>query len=85
MSQRDMAFRTGCISKTCFSHRIDNGTIYQKREPGGEWYAFRNAEVHQDDEASKLVSTDLVPVNSMPSKPRLVRHSNPNSKKGRGP
>ncbi|WP_287246281.1 DUF995 domain-containing protein [Mesorhizobium sp.] len=47
-------------AKTCFSHRIDNGTIYQKREPGGEWYAFRNAEVHQDDEASKLVSTDLV-------------------------
>lgn len=47
-------------AKTCFSHRIGNGTIYQKREPDGEWYVFRHAEARKDDEAHKLVSTDLV-------------------------
>ncbi|PKA45357.1 DUF995 domain-containing protein [Rhizobium sullae] len=47
-------------AKTCFSHRIGNGAIYQKREPDGEWYVFRHAEAREDDEAHKLVSTDLV-------------------------
>ncbi len=47
-------------AKTCFSHRIGEGTIYQKREPDGEWYVFRHTEAHEDDEARKLVSADLV-------------------------
>ncbi|UXN66729.1 DUF995 domain-containing protein (plasmid) [Phyllobacterium sp. A18/5-2] len=47
-------------AKTCFSHRIGNGTIYQKREPDGEWYIFRHAKAREDDEAHKLVFTDLV-------------------------
>ncbi|MHC1551591.1 DUF995 domain-containing protein [Phyllobacterium sp. K27] len=47
-------------AKTCFSHRIDNGTIYQKREPDGEWYIFRHPKSREDDEARKLISTDLV-------------------------
>jgi uncharacterized protein DUF995 len=47
-------------AKTCFSHRIDDGTIYQKREPDGDWYVFRHAEPRDDDEASKLVGADLV-------------------------
>lgn len=47
-------------AKTCFSHRIDAGTIYQKREPDGGWYVFRHARQREDDEARKLVAIDLV-------------------------
>ena len=46
--------------RTCFSHRIGDGTIYQKREPDGQWYVFRHANSREDDEAKKLVSADLV-------------------------
>jgi hypothetical protein len=47
-------------AKTCFSHRLGGGTIYQKREPNGEWYVFRHANAREDDEAHKLVPSDLV-------------------------
>lgn len=47
-------------ANTCFSHRIDDGTIYQKSEPNGEWYIFRHAQPRPDDEASKLADADLV-------------------------
>jgi hypothetical protein len=47
-------------AKTCFSHRVAEGTIYQKREPDGEWYVFRHTETREDDEARKLISADLV-------------------------
>jgi hypothetical protein len=47
-------------AKTCFSHRIDNGVIYQKREPTGEWFVFRHSRPKDSDEAHKLVATDLV-------------------------
>lgn len=47
-------------AKTCFSHRIHDGTIYQKRDPGGEWYVFRHAKPQAGDEASKLLAADLV-------------------------
>lgn len=47
-------------AKTCFSHRVGKGTIYQKREPDGEWYVFRHSVPREDDEASNLVSEDLV-------------------------
>ncbi len=43
-------------SKTCFTHRILDGTIYQKREPDGVWYVFRHADGAPTDEARKLVS-----------------------------
>lgn len=47
-------------AKTCFSHRIGNGAIHLMREPDGEWFMFRHAKIRDDDEANKLVSTDLV-------------------------
>lgn len=47
-------------NRTCFAHRADGGTIYQKLEPGGSWYVFRHVEGRDDDEANKLVSADLV-------------------------
>lgn len=46
--------------KTCFSHRIYNGTVYQKREPDGEWYIFRHSPPRADDEAGKLIPGDQV-------------------------
>jgi hypothetical protein len=47
-------------TRTCFAHRVHNGTIYQRRKPDGAWYIFSHAEARDDDEAHKLVSSDLV-------------------------
>lgn len=47
-------------AKTCFVHRIYDGTIYQKREAGGDWIVFRHAVAKQTDEAAKLIADDLV-------------------------
>lgn len=47
-------------AKTCFVHRIYDGTIYQKRETGGEWFVFRHPVTKETDEAAKLIADDLV-------------------------
>jgi hypothetical protein len=39
---------------TCFSHRKKNGIVFQKREPDGEWYAFKNAPAKASDEYGKM-------------------------------
>ncbi|YCI04783.1 DUF995 domain-containing protein [Ensifer sp. D2-11] len=39
---------------TCFSHAKRGGVIYQRREPDGAWYVFKNARVRPDDEFTKL-------------------------------
>ena len=60
-------------ARTCFAHRIDGGTIYQKKVPDGQWYVFRHAEGRDDDEAKKLVSADLVSARLdewMPARPK---------------
>ncbi|MCA1368601.1 DUF995 domain-containing protein [Bradyrhizobium sp. BRP14] len=46
--------------KTCFSHRIAGRTLYQKREPAGDWYVFRHAKAAIDDEFKRLIDEDLV-------------------------
>ena len=46
--------------KTCFDHRKDRGTIYQKREGDSGWYVFRDREVLPTDEANKLIDDDEV-------------------------
>ncbi|WP_265516750.1 DUF995 domain-containing protein [Nitratireductor luteus] len=46
--------------RTCFSHRTDGQAIFQKKEPSGEWYVFRHAELQEGDEFTKLVRQDLV-------------------------
>ena len=48
------------FNKTCFSHKSDNGTIYQRKEPSGSWYVFKHALPAQGDEFLKLVSENLV-------------------------
>jgi hypothetical protein len=45
---------------TCFSHRKKGTVIYQKREPDGQWYIFRNAPVNSSDEFTKLRYGDYV-------------------------
>ncbi|MDW9591859.1 DUF995 domain-containing protein [Sinorhizobium meliloti] len=39
---------------TCFSHAKRGGVIYQRREPDGAWYVFKNARARPDDEFAKL-------------------------------
>ncbi|MDM8347074.1 DUF995 domain-containing protein [Pseudochrobactrum sp. sp1633] len=45
---------------TCFSHRGSNGVIYQRREPGGDWYVFKNAPVRKGNEITKFRRGDYV-------------------------
>ncbi|MBN8954891.1 MULTISPECIES: DUF995 domain-containing protein [unclassified Rhizobium] len=47
-------------AKTCFIHRILDGTIYQKRETGGAWFVFRHPITQKADEATNLITDDLV-------------------------
>lgn len=45
---------------TCFSHRKMGGRIYQRREPDGRWYVFKNAPAQTTDEFAKLRYGDYV-------------------------
>jgi hypothetical protein len=47
-------------NKTCFSHKRDGETIYQKKEPSGAWYVFKHAKQAESDEFKKLVTDNLV-------------------------
>ncbi|EJT03298.1 DUF995 domain-containing protein [Rhizobium sp. CCGE 510] len=47
-------------ASTCFGHRKIGNTIYQRRQPDGNWYVFRHASVRDDDEFGKLVPMDSV-------------------------
>ncbi len=47
-------------ASTCFGHRKIGDTIYQRRQPNGEWYVFRHASAKPDDEFRKLVPADTV-------------------------
>ena len=46
--------------RTCFEHRIDGNTIYQRRAPAGAWQIFKHSPAKADDEFTKLVREDLV-------------------------
>jgi hypothetical protein len=39
---------------TCFSHRKKGGTVFQKREPSGEWYVFKTTPAKTRDEYGKI-------------------------------
>ncbi|MBB3388498.1 hypothetical protein FHT82_001221 [Rhizobium sp. BK275] len=47
-------------ASTCFGHRKIGNTIYQRRQPNGDWYVFRHASAKADDEFRKLVPADTV-------------------------
>ena len=46
--------------RTCFDHRLDGGTIYQRRAPVGDWYVFKHSPAEAGDEFTRLVREDLV-------------------------
>ncbi|WP_426130585.1 DUF995 domain-containing protein [Pararhizobium sp. PWRC1-1] len=47
-------------NKTCFAHRFERGTIYQRKEPSGAWYIFKHAVPTETDEFVKLTAEHLV-------------------------
>jgi hypothetical protein len=47
-------------ARSCFLHRTDGRTIYQKRKGRGEWYVFKHEEETPSDEYYKLVDEDNV-------------------------
>jgi hypothetical protein len=57
-------------TRICFSHRIHDGTIYQRKDPSGPWYVFRDPN-SQEDEFGKLVGEDLVSAEMEKLKPAL--------------
>ncbi|URK89099.1 DUF995 domain-containing protein (plasmid) [Rhizobium sp. RCAM05350] len=50
-------------ANTCFRHVRDRGTIYQRREPDGDWYIFKTFRPKPGDEYAKLVKEDTVSPN----------------------
>lgn len=47
-------------NKVCFRHFTDGGTIYQRKEPSGDWYIFKHATPADNDEFKKLIAEDTV-------------------------
>ncbi|MEI5680673.1 DUF995 domain-containing protein [Mesorhizobium sp. CCNWLW179-1] len=59
--EADWHVQTGASSdRTCFEHMTDGQTIYQRKEPTGDWYVFKHSEPQESDEFAKLVPEDLV-------------------------
>jgi len=57
------AWRTKHWSKvnlTCFEHKEDARGLYQKREPSGDWVAFRSSPGRPDDECENLKDGNLI-------------------------
>jgi Protein of unknown function (DUF995) len=50
-------------NRTCFAHRAIGGVIYQKKEPSGAWYQFKNLPSCPNDEFQKLREGDQVTEN----------------------
>jgi len=44
------------FARTCFLHKIKDGSIYQRRMPRGEWYVFRHNPEQESDQ--RLVAGD---------------------------
>ncbi|UCI06603.1 DUF995 domain-containing protein [Mesorhizobium sp. B1-1-8] len=40
--------------RTCYSHRVENGTIEQRKDPDGDWYDFKHATDAAADEHRKF-------------------------------
>ncbi len=45
---------------TCFAHRKDGNTIYQRKVGEGDWYAFQSTPALRSNEIRKLKSGDYV-------------------------
>ena len=47
-------------SETCFTHYVSGEAIYQRREPGGTWYAFKRSPSEEADEFNKLAEGNRI-------------------------
>ena len=59
---------------TCFSHRKKGNIVYQKREPSGEWYAFKTTPAKASDEYRKIVPGDYVTAQYNRTRAKLARY-----------
>ncbi|AZO57748.1 DUF995 domain-containing protein [Mesorhizobium sp. M8A.F.Ca.ET.057.01.1.1] len=54
----DLAWRskgyTGQQNRTCYSHRVKDGNIEQRKDPDGEWYGFKGSPENPSDEYRKF-------------------------------
>lgn len=48
------------VATTCFEHKSDGQTIWQRRLPSGQWYVFSHIPPRPGDEVLKLKQGDLV-------------------------
>ncbi|WP_245489147.1 DUF995 domain-containing protein [Mesorhizobium sp. M7D.F.Ca.US.004.03.1.1] len=49
---------TGKQNRTCYSHRIQGGSIEQRKDPDGEWYSFKRSPEEPSDEYRKFEAGD---------------------------
>lgn len=64
-------------ASTCFGHRKIGETIYQKRQPHGDWYVFKHARTRAGDEFTKLVASDTVSTKARQLKEELSNGRKP--------
>jgi hypothetical protein len=54
----DLAWRSksykGKQQRSCYSHRVNGGTIEQRKDPNGEWYSFKRTPGDVSDEFRKF-------------------------------
>ncbi|GAB4066729.1 hypothetical protein GCM10028812_16330 [Ancylobacter sonchi] len=59
-------------NSTCFSHRMGpEQVMYQRKEPGGDWYVFKHAQMMTGDEYAKFKNGDLASAGMMKAKQEL--------------
>jgi hypothetical protein len=46
--------------RTCFYHLLQGDTVYQKKGPTGEWFAFKSSPARRGDEANKFRDGDQI-------------------------
>ncbi|WP_245435836.1 DUF995 domain-containing protein [Mesorhizobium tamadayense] len=44
--------------RTCFSHRVRDGKVEQRKDPDGRWYSFRHPSEKPADELKKIQAGD---------------------------
>ena len=68
--------KLGKAPKTsCFQLVRDRGTIYQRREPKGNWFILRTFKPKPNDELNKFVTEDTVTPNIQRLKTALEQHT----------
>ncbi|MBS7543926.1 DUF995 domain-containing protein [Ancylobacter oerskovii] len=61
-------------NSTCFSHRLGpDKVLYQRREPGGDWYVFKHAQPVAGDEYAKFKDGDVASAGVARAKQELKR------------